>query len=372
VMRAMNPTAPRRPPDTATPRITVIVPNRNDSRYLLRCIRSILEQQDSSDELIVVDDQSTDNSVAVIRSLIAGQQGARLIENPINLGTYGALDEGLKIARSEYVTFLASNDFMLQGFLANARSCLARHPGAGIWSARGCLVDEEDQLIRVSFSPVLALRDAYFSPEQCVRLAHRFVSWFGGAATIYRRDTLELAGRFDPAYMGLSDLVTTLIVASQRGAAYSPALLSAYRIHSGGNFSRTMADSANVEAIIDRLHERGPALAPGLFTSGFLERIALRFRFELVRASKGGNIPNIATKYSGFRRFALNRIDRMLPSTFHRARVALTFFVLLPFDILPALWNRLLGGAVISLWLRLQGRGAYTNPTGSTAAGEKP
>lgn len=370
MIRAVDSIASRRPPDTATPGIAVIVPNRNDSRYLPRCIRSILEQKDPPDELIVVDDQSTDNSVAVIRSLIAGQQGARLIENPVNLGTHGALDEGLKIARSEYVLFLASNDFVLPGIFARARSCLARHPGAGLWSAMGWLVDEEDRLIRRHLAPVIALRDAYFSPEQCVRLAHRFSGWF--VSPIYHRDTLEAAGRFDPAYMGLSDLLTALIVASRRGAAYSPAPLGISRIHSGGNLFRTLADSANVEAILDRLHERGPALAPGLFTSGFLERTAFRFRFAVVRASKGGNIPNIATKYSGFRRFTLNRIERMLPPTFHRARVALTFFVLCPFDMLPTLWNRLLGAAVILLRLRLQGRGAYTNPPGSTAAGEKP
>jgi glycosyltransferase involved in cell wall biosynthesis len=372
VIRAVDPIASRRPPDTATPGIAVIVPNRNDSRYLPRCIRSILEQKDPPDELIVVDDQSTDNSVAVIRSLIAGQQRARLIENRVDLGTYGALDEGLKIARSEYVLFLASNDFVLPGIFARARACLARHPGAGLWSAMGWLVDEEDRLIRLHLSPVIALRDAYFSPEQCVRLAHRFGNWFIGPTLIYHRDALEAAGRFDPAYMGLSDLLTALVVASRRGAAYSPAPLGAFRIHTGGNLSRTLADSANVEAILARLHERGPALAPGLFTSGFLERTAFRFRFAAMRASKGGNIPNMATKYSGFRRFALNRIERMLPPTFHLARVALTFFVLRPFDILPTLWNRLLGGAVILLRLRLQGRGAYTNPPGSTAGSEKP
>jgi glycosyltransferase involved in cell wall biosynthesis len=371
-MRAVDPTAPRRPPDTAAPGIAVIVPNRNDSRYLARCIRSILEQEDPPDELIVVDDQSTDNSVAVIRALIAGQQRARLIENPLNLGTYGALDEALKIARSEYALFLASNDFVLPGIFARARSCLARHPGAGLWSAMGWLVDEEDRLIRIHPAPVIALRDAYFSPEQCVRLAHRFGNWFVGPTLIYHRDTLEAAGRFDPAYMGLSDLLTALVVASRRGAAYSPAPLGAFRIHSGGNLSRTLADSANVEAILDRLHERWPAQAAGLFTRGFLARTALRFRFAAVRAAKGGNIPNIATKYSGFRRFALNRIERMLPPTYHRARVALTFFVLRPFDVLPTLWNRLLGAAAILLRLRLQGRGAYTDPPDSTAAGEKP
>ena len=372
MIRAADSIASRRPPDTATPGIAVIVPNRNDSRYLPRCIRSILEQKDPPDELIVVDDQSTDNSVAVIRSLIAGQPGARLIENPVNLGTYGAVDEGLKIARSEYVLFLASNDFVLPGIFARARSCLARHPGVGLWSAMGWLVDEEDRFIRVQLSPVIALGDAYFSPKQCVRLAYRVGDWFFGPTVIYHRDTLEAAGRFDPVYMGLSELPTALIVASRRGAAYSPALLGTFRIHPGGNLSRTLADSANVEAILDHLHERGPVLAPGLFTSGFLERTAFRFRFAVVRASKGGNISNIATKYSGFRRFALNQIERMLPPTFHRARVALSFFVLCPFDMLPTFWNRLLGAAVILLRLRLHGRGATTNPPGSTAAGKKP
>src|SRR5437879_7158409 len=104
----MESVASQRPADAALPRIAVIVPNRNDSRYLPHCIRSILEQKDPPDELIVVDDQSTDNSVAVIRSLIAGQERARLIQNPVNLGTLGAMDEGLKNSRSEYVLFLSA------------------------------------------------------------------------------------------------------------------------------------------------------------------------------------------------------------------------------------------------------------------------
>jgi glycosyltransferase involved in cell wall biosynthesis len=376
VNRAVGPDTSRQALHTATPRIAVIVPNRNDSRRIGRCIRSVLEQEDPPDELIVVDDQSNDGSVALIRSLIAGQLRARLIESPVHVGTYGALDEGLKIARSEYVLFLSANDFVLPGIFARARSCLARHPGTGLWSAMGWLVDEEDRLIRLHLSPVIALRDAYFSPEQCVRLAHRFGNWFIGPTIIYHRDTLDAAGRFDPAYMGWSDLLTALIVASRCGAAYSPAPLGTFcihpSIHSGGNLSRTLADSANIEAILDRLRVLGPALAPGLFTPEFLERTAFRFRFAAVRASKHGSIPNIATKYSGFRRFALNRIERMLPPTLRRTRVALTFFVLRPFDMLPTLWNRLLGGAIILLRLRLQRRGAYSNPPDSTAAGEKP
>jgi cellulose synthase/poly-beta-1,6-N-acetylglucosamine synthase-like glycosyltransferase len=92
--RKLKPISPRQP-EAAMPRIAVIVPNHNDSRYLPRCIRSILEQEAPPDELILIDDRSTDDSVAVIRSLIAGRREARLIENPVNLGPYGAVDVGM-------------------------------------------------------------------------------------------------------------------------------------------------------------------------------------------------------------------------------------------------------------------------------------
>src|SRR6266699_6327109 len=88
VTQAVYPVASELLPELALPKIAVIVPNRNDSRYLPRCIRSVLEQPGPPDELIIVDDQSTDDSVSVVRALIAGQSRARLIENPVNLGTY--------------------------------------------------------------------------------------------------------------------------------------------------------------------------------------------------------------------------------------------------------------------------------------------
>jgi hypothetical protein len=137
------------------------------------------------------------------------------------------------------------------------------------------------------------------------------------------------------------------------------------RIHSGSYLSRTLTDSAKLESILDRLREQGPSLAPGLFTRMFLERMELRFRFASVRASHGGTIPHVATKHSGPRRFALDGLYRMLPPGLPRVRVALAFLILCPFDVVPALWNRLLGSAVVLLLLRLRGRGTYSNPPGS-------
>jgi glycosyltransferase involved in cell wall biosynthesis len=340
---------------TPSPRIAVIVPNRNDSRHLPRCIRSLLEQEDPPDELVVVDDQSTDDSVTIVRALISGNPRARLVENPVNLGTYGAIDKGLATSSSEYVLFLSANDAVAPGLFAHARSCLARHPDAGLWSAMGWLVDENDRPVRLHRSPVVSLRDVYIPAERCGRLAYRLGNWSVGATLIYHRATLEAVGRFDAAYMGLADLITTWLVASRRGALYSPAPYGVSRIHAGSFLSRTLM-RGNLEAIIAKLREAGPRLAPGLFTPAFLERMALRFRFASVRTGKGEGIAAVAAQYPGLRRVLLETIAR-IPRSLHRTRVALAFLALCPFDIVPALWNRLLGSAAVLALLPLRRRG---------------
>lgn len=304
--------------------IAVIVPNRNDVRYVRRCLRSLIDQDVRPDELIVVDDQSTDDSVRVIGEAIAGRPWAKLLVNPVNLGTNGALNEGLKHSRSEYVLFLASNDFVLPGIFARAKDCLARWPGAGLWSAMAWLVDEHDRPIRLHPSPVVSLRDAWFPPERCRSLAYRFGNWFTGCTMMYRREVLEAVGGFDPFYEGLSDLITALIVCSRSGAAYSPRPFAGLRVHGGSHLSRTLRDPAALDARLERLRRRGPELAPQLFTEAFLDRTRRRFRFAALRS-------------------------RAADDSAGSVRVAIAFLRLRPFDLLPTLWNRFLGWVVVRL-----------------------
>lgn len=335
------------------PTIAVIVPNWNDARYLPRALRSVLDQEVGADELIVVDDQSTDNSVEVIARLIEGHANAQLIVNPVNLGTNGALNEGLARMKSEYVLFLASNDFVLDGIFARAKACLARAPGIGLWSAMAWLVDEADRPIRLHPSPVVTLRDAALSPGDCVRLAHRFGNWFTGTTLIYHRDALRAAGGFDPAYGGLSDLITALVVATRAGASYSPEPYAAIRMHAGSFLSGTLKDVDRLELTLARLKERGPMLSPALFTDTFQHRTALRLRFAAVRAS-GGDLGVIGDRITGLQRAALQFADRALPQAWRRMRVLAAFLILRPFDIGPTVINRIMGWAYVRARLLLR------------------
>lgn len=338
-------------PSARVPSICVIVPNFNDTRFISRCLRSVLDQDMAPDELIVVDDHSSDDSVGIIRSLITGHANASLVENEANLGVYGAIDQGLERSRSDYALFLSANDFLLPGLISRAKACLAQTPAAGLWSALAWQVDEQDRLLGLQSTAVVAMKDAYFTPETCRRLAWRFGNWFTGASLIYHRKTLDAVGRFDPAYKGLSDLITALAVASRRGAAYSPEPLAAIRVHSGGILSATLADQTALDAMLERLARRGPELSAELFTPEFLARTGRRFRFAAIRATGGASLGEVAARAVGWRRTALALADG-LPRKLRLPPFALAFLVLRSYDVFPAIWNRVLG----CLWVRLRSR----------------
>jgi len=357
--RARPPTHCSRLPNQPT--IAVVVPNFNDARYLPRCLRSVLEQEVPPDEVLVVDDQSTDDSVTVIRSLIAGRPQARLMVNPVNLGTNATVNAALRLVGSDYALFLSANDFVLPGIFERARASLARSPGIGLWSAMAWLVDDEDRVIRLHPSAVVALRDAILAPDDCIRLAHRVGHWFTGTTAIYRRDALLGAGGFDPAYGAPGDLIAALVVASRWGAAYAPEPFAAIRIHAGSFSSATLQDFGRLDAILQQVRERAPRMSPALFNAKFLERMALRYYFAGFRACGGAAVAELAARTAGWQRVAVLSLEGLVPRALRRLRLGLAYVILRPFDIVPTLWNRLLGWAVVrararspasSLWRR--------------------
>ena len=337
---------------TNEPTIAVVVPNRNDARYLPRCLASVLGQEVPPDELIVVDDQSTDDSVALIESLIAGHAHARLVVNPVNLGTNATVNQALQLVRSQYVLLLAANDFILPGIFGRAKACLARAPDIGMWSALAWIVDDADRVIRLHPSAVVALGDAVFPPERCIRLAHRVGHWFTGTTAIYRREVLAGIGGFDPAYGAPGDLIAALLIASRHGAAYTPEPFGAIRIHAGSFSSATLQDFGRLDAILKQVQERAPSMSPALFNETFLKRIALRYYFAGFRACNGAAVAAVAARTIGWQRAAVLSLGALVPQALRSLRLALAFTILRPFDILPALWHRMLGWAVVRARVR--------------------
>lgn len=92
--------------------VTVIIPSYNHENYVAQAINSVLDQSWPDVDLIVIDDGSTDGSVAIIKKIHKKRGGFRFIHGHANQGLINSLNMGLELAHGEYFCELASDDFL--------------------------------------------------------------------------------------------------------------------------------------------------------------------------------------------------------------------------------------------------------------------
>jgi hypothetical protein len=122
------------------PLISVVTACYNGSAFLESSVRSALENH-SRTEIIIVDDGSTDDSLAHAASLAKQFPGRILVISQSNQGPAGARNTGIRVARGKYLGFLDVDDQFAPGFLDAAIDVLERDPRAVAVSCRIELLD---------------------------------------------------------------------------------------------------------------------------------------------------------------------------------------------------------------------------------------
>ena len=94
------------------PKISVIIPVYNVEKYLRECLDSLLNQTFKDIEIICVNDGSTDGSLNILNEY-ASKDSRFIIINQNNQGLSAARNNGLNVAKGDYVAFLDSDDYIL-------------------------------------------------------------------------------------------------------------------------------------------------------------------------------------------------------------------------------------------------------------------
>ncbi|UVF18430.1 glycosyltransferase [Microvirga terrae] len=115
------------------PTVSVITPFLNAEPYLAAAIESVRRQSETNWELLLIDDGSTDKSVAIARRAAELDPRLRLVFNSgEQRGAAAARNLGLRSARGEFVSFLDADDLYEPDALANAVAALKDNPKAGM------------------------------------------------------------------------------------------------------------------------------------------------------------------------------------------------------------------------------------------------
>lgn len=108
--------------------ISVIMPSYNAAPYLAEAVASVMTQTYTQVELIIIDDGSRDESVAIAQRLVEAHPGRILLLEQANSGPYPARNLGLSRARGEFIAFLDADDWWSPDCLVKLHAALTASP----------------------------------------------------------------------------------------------------------------------------------------------------------------------------------------------------------------------------------------------------
>ena len=133
---------------------TIAIPVHNGAKYLKETLKSALDQRRRADEIVVVDDASTDNSLDIVRASLSGDR-VRILTNKQPTGFVDAWNRVVRIAQSDFVTILHQDDVLDPGYLSAAEEALTTFPECQHFYVGYDLIDEQGKHIGHSPLPYL-------------------------------------------------------------------------------------------------------------------------------------------------------------------------------------------------------------------------
>jgi glycosyltransferase involved in cell wall biosynthesis len=239
--------------------VAVIIPTFNHARFLADAISSVLAQTHPADQIIVVDDGSTDSPAAVVGDF----PEVRLLQQR-NRGLSAARNTGLRSCATSHVVFLDADDRLLPIALeagldhaGKSADCAFVYGGFYVVSGDGSSRGPDSD-----YFPPPIRGDAHleFLRENLIAVP---------ATVLYRRECLMEEGGFDETLHGCGDYDLYLRMTRRYRITNYPAVVAEYRMH-GQNMSNNHMMMLREALSVLRRHERR------IVVPSRLERAALR------------------------------------------------------------------------------------------------
>lgn len=204
------------------PIVSVVMPMRNAAPYVGAAIRSVLSDSSVPLELVVVDDQSTDDSISVVKSI--SDNRIVVIEGP-GRGIAACLNAGFSKARGEILMRCDADDEYTSGRVQAQFDWLLAHPEAGAVCGAFCSIDEKGNFVS-DLVAAYGVEESSIEHELQRGITRTSLCTFALRSTVMRR-----TGPFNELFITAEDIDFMLRLGDQCQVGYLPTNLYRYRIH---------------------------------------------------------------------------------------------------------------------------------------------
>ncbi len=178
--------------------ITIVIPNYNGNNYLRKCLDSIYVQKYTDYQIIIIDNASTDGDYQWLK----GYKDVIFKQLDKNYGFSRAVNEGIRLAKSEYVLLLNNDTELCEGFLEALLDVIIKDPKIfGVSSKmiqyqdKGLIDDAGDEYTVVGWG----YKRGDGNSIEDFKKEERVFSACAGAA-LYRKEVFDKIGYFDEAF----------------------------------------------------------------------------------------------------------------------------------------------------------------------------
>ena len=233
------------------PMVTVCIPVYNGYTFLERCLQAIVNQTYRNLEILVVDNQSTDDSAALLAAWARRDPRLRVVTNDSNIGLVPNRNRCIELAHGEWIKFMDVDDVLapsaierlLEASNGSYRMAICRRLFfyEGVDETQRALMEREVR--RYEVRELLPGR-TYITPEEVARLAleYRGRNFVGEpTAVMMHRSVFDEFGDFNEDLVQIPDLEYWLRVGLHTGIAYVDEPLSCFSIHNGAASAANLA-----------------------------------------------------------------------------------------------------------------------------------
>lgn len=219
----------------SVPRVSIVVVSYNHGRYIKQCIESIVHQSYQDFELIVVDNNSIDDSRLIISEL-SDKYGFVNIFNSSNIGLPAVLNNALAATKSEYVVFIAADDYMVFDRIESQIEFLDQHSDFYACAGGQLKVDEQNNFLPIKYQK--NTHDKFMVVDSTNIFSRTNVIY--SPTAMYRVGQLKVIGGYDPD-IAIEDLYISYKAASNGlKIAILPKIFIFYRIHGENSHAKYM------------------------------------------------------------------------------------------------------------------------------------
>lgn len=243
-------------------KVSVIMPVFNVEAFVAEAVRSVLDQTFTDFELIIVDDVSPDDSIAICESF--NDPRVRIVRHEVNRGLAGARNTGILHARGRYLAFLDSDDFWHPEKLARHVAHLDARPEVGVSFSRSAFVDADGKPTNCYQMPKLS----DISPGHY--LCRNPIG--NGSAPVIRREVFtelqfdaDMHGRhhapfFDETLRRSEDIECwiRIVLTTHWTIEGLPEALTYYRLNAGGLSASLLKQLESWEEVIEKTRAYAP------------------------------------------------------------------------------------------------------------------